>query len=110
MGALPGRERVVLLAGRLLRDGVLQQSALSDVDGSSSARRSAALVSAVLDVVAECRRLVDAGTPATTLEEVDLGPLLRARDEVGDGDGPEAAAAGVAARRDEVLARLRERT
>jgi V/A-type H+-transporting ATPase subunit A len=110
MGALPGRERVVLLAGRLLRDGVLQQSALSDVDGSSSARRSAALVSAVLDVVAECRRLVDAGAPATTLEEVDLGPLLRARDEVGDGDGPEAAAAGVAARRDEVLARLRERT
>ena len=28
-GALPGRERVVLLAGRLLREAVLQQSALS---------------------------------------------------------------------------------
>jgi V/A-type H+-transporting ATPase subunit A len=109
MGALPGRERVVLLAGRLLREGVLQQSALSRMDASSSAERSAALVSAVLDVVAECRRLVEAGTAATTIEEVDLGPLLRAREEVGDAEGPEAAAAGIAARRDEVLARLRER-
>ena len=37
VGAMPGAERVVMLAGRLLREGVLQQSALSANDAFCSA-------------------------------------------------------------------------
>ena len=36
VGAMPGAERVVMLAGRLLREGVLQQSALSANDAFCS--------------------------------------------------------------------------
>ena len=83
---LPDAERVVLLAGRLLREAVLQQSALSPQDAFCSAAKGAALVDAVLAVVDRCRALVTAGVPAATLEEVDLGPLLRARETAGHDD------------------------
>jgi V/A-type H+-transporting ATPase subunit A len=102
VGGLPARERVVLLAGRLLREAVLQQSALSPVDASSGAERSAALVGAVLEVVDGCQALAGRGVPATVIEEQDFSPLLRAREEVAAGD----AAAGVGARRERVLDRL----
>ncbi len=64
-------------------------------------RRWATLCSTVVDC---CRELVDADVPAATVEDMDFGPLLRARDEAGPDD-----VAGVASRRDLVLARLRER-
>ncbi|HEY6708148.1 MAG TPA: ATPase, partial [Actinomycetota bacterium] len=94
--ALPARERVVLLGGRLLREAVLQQSALSPVDAFSPAGRTAALAGAVLDVVDACQALADRGVPAAVIEEQDFSPLLRAREEAGD-------AAEVAARRDAML-------
>jgi V/A-type H+-transporting ATPase subunit A len=97
--ALPARERVVLLAGRLLREAVLQQSALSPVDAFSPAERTAALAGAVLEVVDACQALADRGVPAAVIEEQDLSPLLRAREEAGT-------TAEVAARRDTMLARL----
>jgi V/A-type H+/Na+-transporting ATPase subunit A len=53
----------------------LQQSALSDSDAFCS---EAALVDAVLTVVDRCWALVDSGVPATALEELDFGPLVRA--------------------------------
>jgi V/A-type H+-transporting ATPase subunit A len=89
VGALPGRERVVLLAARLLREAVLQQSALSARDAYCAPAKSAALVDLVLDVAARCTELVDAGTPATAIEERDFSPVLRAREETGpdDADG-----------------------
>jgi V/A-type H+/Na+-transporting ATPase subunit A len=102
-GALPGHERVVLLAGRLLREGVLQQSALSELDAYSTPERTAALADAVLDVVARADALVERGVAATVTEELDFSPLLRARDEVGPGD-----IEGIRSRRDAVLARLEE--
>jgi V/A-type H+-transporting ATPase subunit A len=97
--ALPARERVVLLGGRLLREAVLQQSALSPIDAFSPAERTAALTGAVLDVVDDCQVLADRGVPAAVIEEQDFSPLLRAREEA---DG----AAEVAARRDTMLTRL----
>ena len=81
--ALPARERMVLLGGRLLREGVLQQSALSPVDACSGPERTAALLDLVLDVVSGCQRLVDAGHPAESIEQADLSPILRAREEFG---------------------------
>ncbi len=99
--ALPGRERVMLLGGRLLQEGVLAQNALAAADASSSAEKSAALLGFTLDTIDECQRLVAAGVAATTIEQWDFSPLLRAREEFGPDD-----AAGIAARRDAFLAEL----
>lgn len=101
--AMPGFERVVLLAGRLLRDCVLRQNALSANDGFCSAAKGAALVDAVLAVVDRCESLVEAGVPATRIEEVDLGALVRAAEATGPADVD-----GVVARRETVLAALEE--
>lgn len=100
--ALSGPERVALLAGRLLRDGVLQQSALSTVDAAGGDEKAAALVAAVLAVVDECQRLVTAGVPAEVLEEFDFTALVRLREEAGPHD-----VELIGRRRDEVLAGLR---
>jgi V/A-type H+-transporting ATPase subunit A len=101
LGALPRDERITLLAGRLLRDAVLQQSALGTRDAFSGPAKSAALVDAVLAVVDRCQALVAAGVRAADVEDVDFGPLVRARDLAGPDD-----AAAVVRQRDAMLTRL----
>jgi V/A-type H+-transporting ATPase subunit A len=101
--ALPGHERMTILGGRLLRLVVLQQSATSDNDAACGPGKAAALGDAVLDVVDRCLALTAAGVPAATIEDVDFGALVRARDDCGPDD-----TAGVAERRDQVLDRLQE--
>ncbi|MEV0304303.1 V-type ATP synthase subunit A [Streptomyces prasinus] len=103
IAALPARERISVLAGRLVREGVLQQSALSERDAYCGPEKTAALADAVLAVVDRCRELVDSGAAAVSVEEVDFGSLLRAREDTGPHD-----ATGVAARRDALLSRLGE--
>jgi V/A-type H+-transporting ATPase subunit A len=105
LGALPGRERMVLLAGRLLRDAVLAQSALSENDAACSPGKQAALLDLVLAVYDRCVALVDGGLPASVIEELDLSGVTRARDEFGPDD-----ARSVTARRDEVLSVLEKLT
>ncbi len=100
-GVLPGHERMVLLGGRLLREAVLQQSALSSVDASSSPERSDALTAMVLAVVDAALDAVARGVPAATVEEVDFGPVLRAKEEAPADDA--AARASIAAAGDTVL-------
>jgi V/A-type H+-transporting ATPase subunit A len=99
--SLPGHERMVLLGGRLLRDDVLAQNALSDNDGFCTAAKGAALLEMVLDVMDCCQRLVERGVAATTIEEADLGLVVRARAEMGPSD-----ADGVTARSVEAVRRL----
>ncbi len=99
VGSLPGAERMILLAGRLIREAVLQQSALSAGDAMCSPEKGAALVDAVLATLDRGLALVDQGVLASVIEEVDFGPLVRARDEAAD-------VAGVESRRDTVLAAL----
>ncbi|WP_370595158.1 MULTISPECIES: V-type ATP synthase subunit A [Streptomyces] len=101
--ALPDQERVSVLAGRLVREGVLRQSALSPHDAYCGPDKAAALAEAVLAVVDRCRELVASGLPAATVETVDFGPVLRAGEDVGPHD-----AEGVRARREAMLARLGE--
>ena len=74
---------MVLLAGRLLREGVLQQSALSANDAFCSAAKTAALVDAVLDVVDALRGgRRRAACPPPAIEELDFAPAApRPRDE-----------------------------
>jgi V/A-type H+-transporting ATPase subunit A len=98
-GALPPGQRVTLLAGRLIREGVLQQSSLSPVDSYCDAARGAALAGAVLAVADACQELAASGVAPTAIEEEDFSLVLRAREEA-------ATAAEVDQRRDVMLARL----
>ncbi|MEU0560347.1 V-type ATP synthase subunit A [Dactylosporangium sp. NPDC006015] len=100
-GGLPAHERMTLLAGRLLRDGVLRQNALVATDAHCTVVKSAALLDAVLTVCDRCHALVDAGTAPASIEAIDFGPLARARETLGPAD-----AGGVARLRDAVLAQL----
>lgn len=101
--SLPGHERMVLLGGHLLRDGVLMQNAVSDNDGFCSAAKGAALLDMVLTVVDACERLVADGVAATTIEQADHGLVLRAREETGPDD-----AEGVRGRAAEAVRMLEE--
>lgn len=93
--SLPAQERVLLLGGRLLRDGVLMQNALNANDAFCSTGKAAALLDLVLDVADACQRLIERGVSATTIEQVDLGPVLRAREECGPADAAAVRARGV---------------
>jgi V/A-type H+-transporting ATPase subunit A len=96
--SLPGHERVTLLAGRLLREGVLQQSALSANDAHCSAAKTAMLIDSVLAAPYSCEELIDRGVTASEIEEVDFSPLLRAAAET-----PPDGMREVALRRDQML-------
>jgi V/A-type H+/Na+-transporting ATPase subunit A len=85
--ALPGHERMTLLGGRLSREALLQQNALSDVDAFSSPERTAELAEAVLGVIDRAQELVAAGIPPQAVEEVDFAPLIRARETPSVGEG-----------------------
>jgi V/A-type H+-transporting ATPase subunit A len=78
--SLPDEERVTLLTARLLREGVLQQSALSENDTFCSPEKGAALLQLVLDVHEQCLELVRRGVGADRIEELDLSDAVRARD------------------------------
>ena len=99
--ALPAKERVVVLAGRLLRDAVLQQSALSKNDATCTPEKQTALLEMVLEIYDRCLDLVERGVPVVSVEAVDFSGVSRVRDEVGSGD-----ADGVRRRTVEVLAAL----
>ena len=98
---LPAAERMVLLAGRLVREAVLQQSALSPNDATCGPQKQGALLEAVLAVYDRCCALVASGVAPAEVEGVDFSGLTRVRDETAASD-----AAGVQRRRDEVLGQL----
>jgi V/A-type H+-transporting ATPase subunit A len=79
-GSLPDRERVVLVAAKLLRDGVLAQNAVSENDAYSSPQKGAALLALVLDLYQRCLSLVESGVPAARIEGLDLSTVVRLRD------------------------------
>ncbi|MFI9847014.1 V-type ATP synthase subunit A [Nonomuraea sp. NPDC051941] len=93
-GALPARERIGLLAGRLLREGFLRQSSLSRLDAYCRPERTALIADALLAILARCQDLVEHGAPAAAVEARDFSPILRAK---------EAPEEEIAARRDIVL-------
>jgi V/A-type H+-transporting ATPase subunit A len=87
--ALPTDERLILLTARLVREAILQQSAMSTNDATCSLAKQAALVSAVLSVHDTARAIGRSGVPASVIEAFDFGPLIRAKDELAadDADG-----------------------
>lgn len=96
-GALPARERIGLLAGRLLREGFLQQSSLSPMDAYCRPERTAVIADALLTIVERCQAAVERGVPAASVEDCHFSPILRAK---------EAPEEEVGARRDTVLNEL----
>jgi V/A-type H+-transporting ATPase subunit A len=86
LSALPAEERLTLLTSRLIREALLQQSALSDNDASCAADKQVALAEAVLLVHDTAMRLSRSGVPASVIEEFDYGPLVRAKDTTGPDD------------------------
>jgi len=101
--ALPDSERMVLVAGRLLREAVLQQNAQNANDAHCGPEKTAVLVDAVLAVIDTCRELVAGGVAAQLIEQTDFGKLIRARDD----SGPDDTAVAVE-RRDQIIDTLRE--
>jgi V/A-type H+-transporting ATPase subunit A len=99
--ALPGLERIKLLAGRLLREAVLQQNALSINDAACGADKQSALLHVVLDTFDRCTALIERGVSAERLEDFDYSSITRARDEIDRDD-----AASVLARGADLLVRL----
>ena len=79
--ALAPRERVVLLTGRLLREAVLQQSALSENDAHCAPAKQAALLDMVLGVGDRCLDLVARGVSPAALEAHDFSALVRVRED-----------------------------
>lgn len=84
--ALPPRQRMAILAGRLGREGVLQQSAVSTTDASCDPGRAAALIELVLAVADRCQELAERGIDASVIEEQDFSPVLRAKEDAGSPD------------------------
>jgi V/A-type H+-transporting ATPase subunit A len=103
LGTLPGHERMTLLCGTLLREAVLQQSALSANDAYCSREKAAALIDMVFAVVDRCERLVEGGLPPSRVEELDFSRIVRAREETGPDDVD-----GVRRRQEEMLAALED--
>jgi len=101
--ALPPRERATILGGRLIREGLLQQSALSQLDASCDTGRAAALAVAVLAVAERCQQLADAGVPPEALENLDFAPILRAKEDAATPDAVAASEQVMLARLDVVL-------
>ena len=101
--ALPGRERVVLLSGRLLREAVLQQNSASDNDAYCTPAKQQALLRLVLEIHDRCLELIAAGVPIAHVEQTDLSPAVRARDAT-----PPDGADAVDAIAEQLLARLGE--
>jgi V/A-type H+/Na+-transporting ATPase subunit A len=77
--SLPAIERLSLRTARLLREAVLQQSAVVDNDQYSSPPKQRALLALVLDVHDTLVSLLRAGATTAFLDSVDLSPVLRAR-------------------------------
>jgi len=108
VAALPPRERATILAGRLIREGLLQQNALSPADACCDPVRAAALSDAILAVTERCQQLADLSVPPAELEELDFSPVLRAREEALTPDAVAARKLAMLARLDDLLRRSQD--
>ena len=81
--SLPDHERIVLLTGSLLREAVLQQSALSENDATCSPEKQAALLELVLALHDRAVELVEKGVSADRIEQLDFSEATRARETTG---------------------------
>jgi V/A-type H+/Na+-transporting ATPase subunit A len=79
--SLPGQERITLRTARLLREAVLQQSAVLENDQFTAPGKQRALLVLVLEIHERLTALLERGVSAAELEAADLSGALRARYE-----------------------------
>jgi len=79
--SLPASEGLSLRIARLLREAVLQQSAVQRNDQYTGPGKQRALLELVLELQDRLQALLAHGTPISELDELDLAPVLRARYE-----------------------------
>ena len=101
LAALPARERIVMLTGRLLREGALEQSARARMTRTAAPPSSPRCSKWCSPCTTAASPWLEGGLPASAVEEFDLASVTRARDETGPDD-----AEGVNRLRDEVLERI----
>jgi V/A-type H+-transporting ATPase subunit A len=77
--SLPPEERLSLRVARLLRDAVLQQSAVQANDQYTAPAKQRALLELVREVHARLVALLQDGAGIIAVDAVDLDPVLRAR-------------------------------
>jgi len=105
--ALPDRQRWVLEAARLLKEGFLRQNALHPVDATCPPKKQAALLRLFVRLFEQGRDLIDGGVPLVRVRgAIDIGRLVRLKETVPADDlaGIEAAESET----DRALAALRE--
>jgi V/A-type H+/Na+-transporting ATPase subunit A len=108
VAALPPRERATILAGRLIREGLLQQSALGPADAFCDTARGSALADAILTVAERCLQLADSAVSPAALEEQDFSSILRAREEAATPEAVTASEQVMLARLGELLRRSQD--
>jgi V/A-type H+-transporting ATPase subunit A len=85
--ALPDRQRWVLEAARLLKQGFLQQNALDPVDAYTVPAKQCQLLELLMMVYRQGADLIELGVPVVRLTEtLDLARLVRLKEEVPNDD------------------------
>lgn len=85
--ALSAQQRWVLEVARLIREGLLQQSALDDIDSYASVGKQFALLKLMHDTYKQGSRLLASGVPVQVLLEMkDLSSIIRAKSVYGNDD------------------------
>jgi len=106
--ALPDSQRLLLEAGRLIRDGFLQQSAFDPVDSFCTAEKQLRMMELILHFYERARQILEAGAPALTILDLEcVKALVRMKSTVPN-DGLDALTA-IAEQVDEELDELAER-
>ncbi len=79
--ALPDRQRWVLEAARLLKEGFLRQNALHPIDAMCPPKKQASLLALFVRLFERGRDLIDAGVPLVRVRSaIDAGRLLRLKE------------------------------
>jgi len=85
--ALPDRQRWVLEAARLVKEGYLRQNALHAVDAACPPRKQVALLKLFVRLYELGRDLIDNGVPLVRVRAaIDVGRLLRLKESVPNDD------------------------
>lgn len=81
--ALPDRQRWILDAARLLKEGFLQQSALHPIDGYCVPAKQTALLRLFVELYQTGQQVIESGTPLSRLHQIlDVRRLIQMKETV----------------------------
>ena len=81
--ALPDEQRLILETARLLREGILQQSALDDVDAYSDIHKQIKMLDLILHFHRRAHRIVKLGAPIAVIHGMKVvDNLIRMKSQV----------------------------